>query len=171
LGKLSEESILAANPEQIAPGTEQESWRNGLAVMNAGKPLAALAGETEPLLARLNSGESATEIAASLGIHHTALYAYLIRHCPEQWQHLSAARQLARLDQCEQTFDDASADGVTISRVREKAKLAQWHLERANRKLFGQDRDSQSGMSVTVIVQRDQVDTECKPVLTITQEK
>ena len=130
-----------------------------LAAANEGQPLAELAGDVEPIISRLETGESARQIATSLGITHVALYAWLLRHCPDRWQEISAARQLSRLDNCEQDMDSvdpsthdeytseiARADSITITRARETARMAQWHLERANRKLFGQDK----GISIAI---------------------
>ena len=133
--------------------------RAGLQAMNEGKPLAALQGDPSSILARLEQGESTIEIAQTLGISRISLFCFLIRHCPEKWQELATARQLSRIEECEDILDapmavspvfnkegektgeivDVRLDGANVSRAREKAKIAQWHLERANRKLFGDE--------------------------------
>src|SRR3990167_10559981 len=128
--------------------------RAGLTAMNAGKPLAALNGDVESIIAMFESGDTALQIAGKLGITHVALYKWLLRNCPEEWQAISAAKQLVKLDECEAVWDskysgDARADGVTVSRTREKMKQAQWHLERANRKLFGDTKQIDINQSVT----------------------
>jgi len=138
--------------------------RAGLAAANHGKALAALQGDYEPILDRLLAGESASQVAQSLGINRVSLYAWLIRHCPEQWQAIAAARQLSRLDECEDTLDgeiaineegkvDVRLDGAIVTRARDKARMAQWHLERANRKLFGDSKQEGAG-KVQIVIQR-----------------
>ena len=129
-----------------------EHTRAGLTAMNAGRPLAELQGDPSSILARLEN-ESAPAIAKSLGISDVALYKWLIQHCPGEWQAIATARQLARLDECEASLDDTTTDGVSVSRTREKAKLAQWHLERANRKLFGDSKQEGAG-KVQIVIQR-----------------
>jgi len=126
--------------------------RAGLAAMNHDKPLAKI-DDVDDILDQLRTGKSVIELAASIGISHQALYEWLIKRCPEDWQAIQAARQLARLDDCEQVFDNEGADGLAISRTREKTKLAQWHLERANRKLFG-DSKSEGAGKVQIVIQR-----------------
>jgi hypothetical protein len=93
-----------------------------LTAAHQGKPLAALNGDAEPILSRLESGESAYEIAQSLNVSDTALYAWLLRNCPEQWQAISAARQLSRIDISEREID-SSIDNVGVSRARERDYL------------------------------------------------
>lgn len=128
-----------------------EHARKGLTAMNEGRPLVQMeSAEPGIILDRLLSGESVQAIATSYGIHRTAVYAWLLRNCPEQWMETQTAKQLSKLDDCEQVFDtaysgDARKDGIDISRAREKTRLAQWHLERANRKLFG---DTKAGLSL-----------------------
>ena len=143
--------------------------RAGLTAMNAGKPLAELRGDPSSILARLEQGESTIEIAQTLGISRISLFCFLIRHCPEKWQELATARQLSRIEECEDILDapmavspvfnkegektgeivDVRLDGANVSRAREKAKIAQWHLERANRKLFGDTKQIDINQSVT----------------------
>ena len=119
-----------------------------LTAAHEGKPLAALVGNPQTILDRLESGESAYEIAADIGVSDTALYSWLIRTCPQEWQAISAARQLSRIDISEREIDQ-SGDNIGISRARERAKIAQWHLERANRKLFGDTKQIDINQSVT----------------------
>jgi transposase-like protein len=146
--------------------------RAGLIAMNSGKPLAELDGDTKPILDRLEAGESAVQIANSLGINRVSLYAWLIRHCPEQWQAVATARQLSRLDECEDILDspiatqiinkggteieivDPKLDGAIVTRARDKARMAQWHLERANKKLFGDNKGGNDNR-VMVVVDRE----------------
>jgi len=126
----------------------------GLAVMNAGKPLAALKGDASTILERLES-ESIAEIAASLKISQTALYAWLLQHCPEKWQAISSAIQLSKLTDCQNRFDDADCDGLETARTREKAKIAMWQLSKTS-KLYADKQDANAGINIQVVIHRDE---------------
>ncbi len=140
--------------QMAADGVIQAHQISALAKAHDGKPLAALAGNYQPILDRLEQGESAQDIASSYGISSTALYAYVLRHAPDAWQSIQSARQLSRLDMAERMVDGANTedvrrDNVDCTRARTISALAQWHLERANRKLFGDSKDSPT-LQVTV---------------------
>ena len=126
----------------------------GRAVANAGKPLAALNGDATSIIQRLADGESASQVAESIGVSTVALYGFLLRNAPEQWQELSAGKALHRLERA-RTDLDAAEDMLTVSRSREVAKLAQWDLERANRKLYGDSKPDNSGLTIQVLIARD----------------
>jgi hypothetical protein len=51
--------------------------------LNANKPLANVDPDT--ILDRLYAGASVKIVAAEYGVSHAAMYAYLMRACPEQW--------------------------------------------------------------------------------------
>jgi hypothetical protein len=131
-----------------------EHTRNGLAVANAGKPLAQHSENPEPILARLRNGESVAQVSQDLGISTIAFYAWAVRNCPDEFLAISAGRSLARIEEAEQTIDGAE-DQLGVSKGRESARLAQWNLERANRKLFGDSKADSAGVVVQVLVQRD----------------
>ena len=126
----------------------------GLAVANADKPLAALKGDATPILDRMRAGESAKVIAQDLGITDIALYAFLLRNAPEQWQEISAGRALQRYEKAK-TDLDAAEDQVGIGKARESGKFAQWDLERASRKLYGDSKADNSGLTIQVLIARD----------------
>ena len=132
---------------------ERPHWMNGLEAMNKGRPLAELNQDPAPIIAELRTGKNVPTLALELGVSHQALYEFLLRYAPEDWQSLQAARQLSRLDECEQVFDspqdeDVRKDGIAVTRAREKSRMAQWHLERANRKLFGQKVDIEQNVNI-----------------------
>lgn len=131
-----------------------EKCRNGLAVANEGKPLAEFSKDPELILARLRGGESVAAVAADLGVSATAFYAWAVRNCPDEFLAISAGRSLARIEVAEQTIDDAE-DQLAVSKGRESARLAQWHLERASRKLFGDSKAESGNVTVQVLIQRD----------------
>lgn len=144
-------NVVPAHLAHVPPGSLA-----GLAKANAGKPLAALNGDPTSILARLYDGESAPQIAKSLGIHHTALYAWLLTYCPEEWRAASAARQLSRLEAAEDALNDplATPDNVSVTRSQAAAKLAQWGLERTT-KLYADAKNDNSGVTVQVLIARD----------------
>lgn len=125
--------------------------------MNADKPLAKLKGDTAPILARLNEGEKAIDIAASLGISHVALYTWLLAHCPDEWRAISAAKALVRLEKAENELGDAelTPDNVSVTRSKAAAGLAQWGLERTFPKIYADAKPEQGGVTVQVLIQRD----------------
>lgn len=124
-----------------------------LMAANANRPLAQLESP-QPILDRLEKGETAIQIAESLGISKVALYKYLLRQCPEEWTAMSAAMQLAKVDDAQAILDDPlqASDNVTVARVRESAKLATWQLERVARKMYGQRDESQNGVNIQVVI-------------------
>lgn len=136
------------------PAHVPDRCKAGLEVANAGKPLAQLKGDATEILDRLRAGETVPTISAELGIAEAALYAFLLRNAPEQWQEITAGRALSRLDKAETDLDTAE-DQLTVSRARESAKLAQWNLERANRKLYGDAKQDNSGLTIQVLIARD----------------
>lgn len=159
--RVSEEN--AANPlcGESAPPLDPydkphipEKCRAGLAVAHQGKPLAALAGDAEPILERLRNGESVRAMAAELGVSGSAFYAWLIRNAPDEFLAISAGRSLTRIEQAEEDLDSAE-DQLTVSKARESARLAQWTLERANRKLYGDNKQENTGVTVQVLIARD----------------
>lgn len=142
----------------------------GLAAINAKRPLAQFAGDPTEVLYRLSAGESATSIAKAMGIHHSALYRWLLQYAPEQWQLHSAANQLVKIEECETAFDDPTADGITVARTREKAKLAQWQLERTSRKLYGDSKqDGNNGVNIQIVMQTYGPDGQ--PIVTVQGEQ
>ena len=108
--------------------------RAGLVVMNAGKPIADHG--LQPIMDRFERGESIMQIAQDLGISHGAIYRAIIRQIPDEWQQYRSAKALGQLDQAENDLSRAT-DGVTVSRVREQIKMAQWQLERTCRSIYG----------------------------------
>jgi hypothetical protein len=127
----------------------------GLMVANKDRPLAVFEGDAEPVLARIRDGEKAKYVAKSLGVSDVALYAFLLRNAPTAWLELSAGKALQRKAEAEEALDDENADRNKIARARTSAQLAQWDLEKANRKLYGESKADSGGTTVQVLVQRD----------------
>ena len=140
---------MSANPETI------KHWQPGLSVMNANKVLANTSADE--ILTRLQT-ETAIQIANSLGINRNALYAWLLRNCPEQWQALSTAVQLGKVTDYQDRLDtDDTLDGVGTSRIREAAKIAMWQLSKTS-KMYADKQEINAGISITVNVNRDLAD-------------
>jgi len=129
--------------------------------MNAGKALANV--DPDSILARLET-ETAVQIAKDLGINRNALYAWLLRNRPEQWQSLSTAVQLGKLDDSQSKLEtDETLDSVGASRAREVARIAMWQLSKTS-KLYA-DKSENAGLAVNIVVQRDQ-----PPEITVVSE-
>lgn len=126
----------------------------GLAVANANRPLAQLNGDASSILDRLAKGESVAQAAQSLGVSDVTLYGFLLRHAPEQWQELSAGKALSRYEKAKNDLD-AAEDQIGIGKARESGKFAQWDLERAARKFYGDNKQDSQGITVQVLIARD----------------
>lgn len=134
-----------------------------IAKLNADKPLAALNGDATEILDRLRENETVQVIAVSLGITDQALYAFLLRNCPEQWAEISAGRALSRVQAAHEDLDQAR-DKLDVAKAREKARQAEWMLERVARRMYG-DSKAEGGVTVNV-----HVDRSCDGSVTIEQE-
>lgn len=126
----------------------------GLAVANSGKTLAQLNGDTTTVLDRLRDGERAVDIAKSLGVSHVALYAWLLRHSPDEWRAISAGKALARIEQAENEMDDAE-DQIAVSKARESHRMGAWSLERVARTIYGDNKADAGGITVQVLIARE----------------
>lgn len=146
--KVSPPTIHGMNLDNVP-----EHVKPALIAANAGKPLASLESP-DLILQRLQDGESPMEIAQSLGVSDVALYKYLVRNCPDDWQAVSAARSLAKIEKAERELDSAelTPDSVSVSRSRESARLAMWNLERVARKMYGQRDESANGVNIQVVI-------------------
>jgi transposase-like protein len=131
-----------------------EKCKAGLMVANADKPLAQYTENPERILAQLRGGKSVKTLASEFGISATAFYAWLVRNCPDEFLAISAGRSLSRIEQAEEDLDTAE-DQLAVSKARESARLAQWNLERASKKLYGDSKQEQSGITVQVLIARD----------------
>lgn len=121
-----------------------------LALNQADAPLARLMGNAEPILARLMAGETAKQIAASYGVSKIALYAWLLRHVPDQWKEIKAGMAAARLDESEDAIA-AADDQLSTTKGRELARIAQWQLERLD-KSYAPKQDGNAGVTINVRV-------------------
>lgn len=126
----------------------------GLAVMNAGKPLAGYEGDTTEILSQLAAGSTVPDLAAKLGIHKASLYAWLLAHNPEEWKAIVASKALERVEKAEQDMD-AADDQVKIAKARESHKMGAWALERVSRAIYGETKNGAGDITVQVLIARD----------------
>ncbi len=127
---------------------------NGVAVMNAGKPLAAFEGNADEILAVFETGLPIAKVAEKYGVSHQAMYAFLLRNAPEKWAAASAAQSLVKVEQAAEDLDSAS-DSVAVARSREVARLAQWNLERMAPRMYGDVKNTANGVNIQVVINRD----------------
>jgi len=90
-------------------------------------------------LERYREGESLYEIAPSIGVSKTSLYRHLLNgELAEEWKEAKISHALAELEEAELGLKTAP-DMLGITRARERARAAQWHLERLLRRMYGND--------------------------------
>lgn len=99
-------------------------------------PLAGV--QPSEVIKRFLADESIEDIAASLKVASTGLYAFLLRNAEKDWQDAQVAASLAALDNADKELKSAS-DQVEVARAAHRMKLAQWRLEKLCRRLFGND--------------------------------
>lgn len=130
-----------------------DHWKPGLAKANANRPLAHLdkVEVAQLAISRYLQGEKAKDLAEELGITKPRLYQIMSEVDPEGWRSAQASVALADLDE---TLDDMknAADGLSLARARELHKSAQWKAERLARKLYGDTKQDDRGVSITVNV-------------------
>jgi hypothetical protein len=137
----------------------KEAYRNGAMITNSGKsPIASLPVEERNAFLRncleeaLN-GKTQAQIAASIGVHQTALSQAFLKYCEDEWKEVQVARAWAALEQAQDDFADEqkTPDMTAIARARERLKSAQWQLERLHRRLFGTDAPATLGQGTVTI--------------------
>lgn len=104
-------------------------------------------------ITRYLNGDDATAIADHYSITRQRLYQVMSETDPEGWRQAQAARALAEFDRTYEAMRDAS-DPLSLARAREMHKSAQWVMERLLRKLYGDTKQDDKSISITVNVQR-----------------
>ena len=104
-------------------------------------------------ITRYLNGDDATAIAEHYSITRQRLYQVMSETDPEGWRQAQAARALAEFDRTYEAMRDAS-DPLSLARAREMHKSAQWVMERLLRKLYGDTKQDDKSISITVNVQR-----------------
>lgn len=144
-----------ANAEAEKPSVPPFPYNNsaGLAVANANKPMAQFTETPEVILDRLRAGESVPELAKSIGVNHSHVYEWLLRHCPDEWTAISAAKSLHRIQKAEEDMD-AADDQVKVAKARESHRMGAWTLERVARRLYGDNKTEGGGVTINVTLDR-----------------
>lgn len=114
----------------------------------------------DAILQCFESGTSIYELAERLGVDNATIYRQLIKHRPDDWREVRAARYHSQIEQAEQDMRTA-ADPLAVTRAREQLANARWMLERLQRSIYGQDQavDNSGRVSITLnIGQRQPLD-------------
>lgn len=120
-----------------------------LAVRLASLPAEQLERVLDDAIESYGSGASIYAIASDLGVEHTTLYRQLLKHREGEWRDAKVSRAIAELEEAEADLKTAP-DALALSRARERCRMAQWHLERLMRRLYGQDQQLGSGNAVQI---------------------
>lgn len=93
--------------------------------------------DPEPILQRINRGDSLRTIAADLNVSNVGLRAWLLREDAERYAEVVTAALTQRVAEADDRLEDAE-DAVSIARAREMARFARMDLERRRPALYGQ---------------------------------
>lgn len=151
-----------ARDKKIA-GTLPANTVNGLAAMNASKPLVQHDPKTvvKDIIARYMDGEKMSEIAPTYGLKGAEqLYRLLCAHAEDEWKSAQASKSLAEYERAKDRLETAQ-DGLSLARAREQIKTAQWELERVLRRIYGQEAPNQLGsgtVHINISLDRNAVD-------------
>jgi DNA-binding ferritin-like protein (Dps family) len=103
----------------------------------------------DTVLAQYECGVSIYTLAEVLGVDNATLYRQLLKHRPEEWMEVRAARYHSQVEQAEKDMKEAS-DPLAVTRAREQLANARWMLERLQRKIYGQDQERQVGQAIQI---------------------
>jgi hypothetical protein len=131
------------------PSRGQKGSQTQVAVRLASLPAEQLKSVLDTAIECYGNGASIYAIAADLGVEHTTLYRQLIKHREGEWRDAKESRALAELEEAEDDLKTA-ADGLALSRARERVRAAQWQLERLMRRIYGQDNKAETGGKVSI---------------------
>jgi len=92
----------------------------------------------DAILAHYENGASIYALAEKLGVDNATIYRQLLKHRPEDWKEVRGARYLSEIEEAEKDMKEAR-DPLAVTRARERLANAKWHLERLNRRIYGQD--------------------------------
>jgi hypothetical protein len=99
---------------------------------------------------RYLDGERIEDIAPTYGLSAKRLYAYLTEHAEAEWKSAQVGASLERLEEAK-TEMNAATTMQDVARAREKARLAQWDLERVCRRIYGSDAPATLGQGTVTI--------------------
>lgn len=109
--------------------------------------------DPDPIMQRLQRGQSLRQIAKDLGVSNVGLRAWLLREDREQYYDAITAALVQRVTEADQRLDQAT-DQLQVSIAREQCRYSRMDLERRRPNLYGQRpvvSVSGSGISVNVV--------------------
>lgn len=112
-------------------------------------PEADRANLLDTILAHYECGTSIYELAEKLGVDNATLYRQLVKHRPDEWQEVRAARYHSQIEEAEKEMKLAR-DPLAVTRAREQLTNARWMLERLQRKIYGQIQEAEQGGRVSI---------------------
>ena len=135
-------------------------------------PIRALGKEGKAELARAvlthyEAGRDIWEIAAQLQIHPRSVYRLVVAEAQEEWQELIVARYQAEVEDAERELKTAP-DTLVTTRARERLASARWHLERLNRRIYGQQESGTGGAGVSISINLGHTSNTERPAIDVT---
>lgn len=96
--------------------------------------------EVDPqgVVQRYIAGEKMKDMAAQYGVSDIALYAFVLRHCKDDWLAAQSAKAFAMKERGQDGLEDPK-NPLNLSADRELVRAGQWDLERVMRKEYGRD--------------------------------
>lgn len=88
-------------------------------------------------------------IAEQLGVDNATIYRQLVKHRPDDWREVRAARYHAQIEEAEREMKEAR-DPLAVTRAREQLANARWMLERLQRSIYGQEDRGSGGNAVQI---------------------
>ena len=112
---------------------------------------ALIALTPDQVIPRYLADEKTADIAASLGVHISALHQWLIRTCEDQWRDAQVARAITQYEAAKEAVSCAD-DSLCLARATVQLKAAQWELERTYRRVYGGEPTAQNLAQIAVTI-------------------
>ena len=119
------------------------------------------------ILSHYESGRSMYEMAGTLGVSPPTLYRLVTAYDEKEWREVTIARYQAMVDECEEELKTAP-DTTATTRARERLASARWHLERLNRRIYGQQESGTGGAGVSISINLGHTSNTERPVIDVT---
>jgi hypothetical protein len=96
--------------------------------------------EVDPkgVVQRYIAGEKMKTMAEQYGVSDIALYAFVLRHCKDDWLAAQSAKAFAMKERGQDGLENPE-NPLQLSGDRELVRAGQWDLERVMRKEYGRD--------------------------------
>jgi transposase len=103
----------------------------------------------EAVISHYEAGKSIYEIAEHLGVNNGTIYRALLKHKPDEWKDVKAARYESEAEDAEKELKEATTP-LAVTRARERLAHAKWMLERLARSIYGQEIEHGGGAAVQI---------------------